>query len=66
MERNFFRDSIGYIGQSAGHSIRDGLSFGGQRVSSRDIGGRSSTFKSSMNLIKSVVAAGVLALPAGV
>jgi hypothetical protein len=64
--RTSFRDSMGYIGLSGLDSIRNSLSFGGKRVSVRDLGGKSTISKSSANLIKNLVGAGVLALPAGV
>eukprot|EP00980_Cylindrotheca_fusiformis_P008082 scaffold1722_cov120-Cylindrotheca_fusiformis.AAC.12 len=66
MERNSFRDSLAMIGLSARGSVRSSLNFGGKRVSSRDIGGKSTIFNSSANLIKNIVGAGVLALPSGV
>ena len=55
------------VGTSLRNSIRDSLlSYGGRRVSIRDLGGRSSLFCCSTNLVKNLVGAGVLALPSGV
>ena len=47
-------------------SIHNSLSFGGRQVSVRVLGGNSTISKSSFNLIKNLVGAGVLALPSGV
>ena len=60
------RDSIALIGASARDGIYNSLRFGGSRVSVRDLGGSSTISKSSFNLIKNLVGAGVLALPSGV
>mmetsp|Transcript_40699 Transcript_40699/g.85505 ORF Transcript_40699/g.85505 Transcript_40699/m.85505 type:complete len:482 (-) Transcript_40699:249-1694(-) len=60
------RDSMRQLGRSARNSIQDSLRFGGRQVSVRDLGGTSTITKSSFNLIKNIVGAGVLALPAGV
>lgn len=60
-----FRDSVGDIALSFRDSLQNSLSFGGSMVSVRDMGGQSSIPKSTANLIKNLVGAGVLALPAG-
>jgi hypothetical protein len=61
-----FRDSISSLGLSTRNGIRNSLRFGGKPASIRDLGGSSTIAKSSFNLIKNLVGAGVLALPSGV
>lgn len=60
------RSSIANLGMSTRDGIRNSLVFGGSRVSVRDLGGHSTIAKSSFNLVKNLVGAGVLALPSGV
>ncbi|CAJ1955189.1 unnamed protein product [Cylindrotheca closterium] len=60
-----FGDSAGGMARSLTESLRNSLSYDGERVSIRDMGGQSSIPKSTANLIKNLVGAGVLALPAG-
>ena len=60
------RNSIVGIGSLTRDSIRNSLHYGGKQVSVRDLGGTSTISKSSFNLIKNLVGAGVLALPSGV
>lgn len=60
------RDSISSTSANVRDSIRNSLTFGGPNVSIRQLGGSSTIAKSSFNLIKNLVGAGVLALPSGV
>ena len=61
--------SLSHLSGSIRESLRDSLlnvSGGGSKCSVRDLQGQSTIFKSSFNLIKNLVGAGVLALPSGV
>ncbi len=60
------RNSISSIGASIQDEIHQGLRFGGENVSLRQLGGTSTIAKSSINLTKNIIGAGVLALPSGV
>ena len=60
------RDSMTSLGASIQDEIHHGLHFGGENVSIRQLGGTSTITKSSINLMKNLVGAGVLALPSGV
>jgi hypothetical protein len=63
-----FGDSVGSLSKSMRDGIRRSLvlSSGGSNVSIRELGGHSTIAKSTFNLIKNLVGAGVLALPNGV
>ena len=61
--------SLSHLSGSIRESLRDSLlnvSGGGSKCSVRDLQGQSTILKSSFNLIKNLVGAGVLALPSGV
>lgn len=62
--------SLKSLVESVGSSVRDGvertLHFGGKNVALGRTEGNSTVAKSSVNLIKNVVGAGVLTLPSGV
>ena len=71
ISRLSFRNSIASISHLSGSvrgSLRNSLIgiSGGSKCSVRDLGGQSTISKSSFNLIKNLVGAGVLALPSGV
>jgi hypothetical protein len=61
-----FGDSVGSISKSMRDGIRRSLVFSGSNVSIRELGGHSTIPKSTFNLIKNLVGAGVLSLPNGV
>ena len=59
-------DSIASITSSVRDGIQESLNFSGNNCSIRELGGHSTISKSTFNLIKNLVGAGVLALPSGV
>jgi hypothetical protein len=61
-----FGDSVGSISKSMRDGLRRSLVFSGSNVSIRELGGHSTIPKSTFNLIKNLVGAGVLSLPNGV
>ena len=61
-----FGDSVGSLSKSMRDGIRRSLVFSGSNVSIRELGGHSTLPKSTFNLIKNLVGAGVLSLPNGV
>jgi hypothetical protein len=61
-----FGDSVGSLSKSIRDGLRRSLVLSGSNVSIREIGGNSTIPKSTFNLIKNLVGAGVLALPNGV
>jgi hypothetical protein len=67
VSRRSLGDSMASLSSSLRGGLRDSLVFsGGSRCSIRDLSGNSTMSKSSFNLIKNLVGAGVLALPSGV
>jgi hypothetical protein len=67
VSRRSLGDSMASFSSSVRCGLRDSLVFsGGSRCSIRDLSGNSTISKSSFNLIKNLVGAGVLALPSGV
>ena len=59
-------DSLASIGTSMRNGLRGSLVFSGSNCSIRELGGNSTISKSTFNLIKNLVGAGVLSLPSGV